>query len=646
MNAKRFIGIRDYLALARKTRKALPIILFSLVTLMAMPSCDSDEVGDNYLTFTGERMGEYLANRPEQFSEFVKLLDTTHVMSQLNAYGNYTCFAPTNQALKAFYQKKGRTSIEQFPFDSIRIIVHNHLFNGARIKSSEFPNGDWSSFYLTMGKRAISTLFSAGEDGKITIMVNGASPVLESNIEVHNGMVHVIDGVVQPSDKRIAEVIEEDERYKLFSAALSETGLAENLQLVQDKTYNSADFRYPNQGLTRPIGGYMSVPDSKYFGYTVLMESDEVFKANGIESLDDLKQLAKSIYDPIYPADRNVEDVTNPRNSLNRFVAYHLINKKLNQNQFVYAYVDPNYIKQSVVNRDLREYIEPMMANSLIEARYIAATQEKCAINYNSATGTYISIIDADNSTLNGYYHGIDGILSFNADVISEISTKRLRIDVASMFPEITNNNMRMVHTSSYRKRYIIPPGYCERLTIDDKTEFQYMTPNDGPGAFQGDEVNCVFESPYDITIVTPPIPKGIYEIRLGYQPNGNRGVVQIYWDGIPTGIPLDLRIDANDPRVGYGANTDDEAGYENDKMMRNRGYMKGPASVKSGTWYGGHNITLRQSASNLRRILGIYNFNEMKTHKIRFKAVLAGQFQIDFIEFVPTEVLEQEDIN
>ncbi|MFT3740739.1 MAG: fasciclin domain-containing protein [Breznakibacter sp.] len=621
-------------------------IFASAVSLaVLMPSCDSDEVGDNYTTFTGERLGEYLTNRPEQFSEFVELLDTTEIMSLLNAYGNYTCMAPTNDAMKAFYQSKGRQSIDEFPFDSIKIIAYNHLFNGARIQTSEFPNGDWSSFILTMGRRAISTLFTVSEGGRISILVNGVSPVTEGNILVHNGVIHVIDGVVQPSDKKLAEVIESDPDYKLFHSALLETELHLKLQLVEDKTYDSKSYNYPNQGGTRPIGGYMTVPDSKLYGYTVLMESDATFKANGIESLQDLKNLARSIYDPIYPQDKNVDDVTDSRNSLNRFLSYHLINKKLNKKQFVYAYVDPNDIKQSITNLDMNEYVEPMLSNSLIEVRYIAATGEQCALNYDSNTGRYISIIDADNSALNGYYHGIDGILSFNSNVISEISTKRLRLDAASFFPEFTNNNMRMVHSASYRKRYIIPPGYCERLSINEGTEFQYMTPNDGPGALQGDEINCILASAYDITITTPPIPEGNYEIRVGYQPNGNRGVVQIYWDGLPTGIPLDLRIDASDARVGYGANTDNEAGYENDKMMRNRGYMKGPASVKSGTWYGGHNITLRQSSSNLRRILGIYSFNEMKTHSIRFKAVLDGQFQIDFIEFVPTEVLEKEDI-
>ena len=44
-------------------------------------------------------MGEYLRKHPDSYSEFTRLLDTTNVMSLLNTYGTYTCFAPDNKAM-------------------------------------------------------------------------------------------------------------------------------------------------------------------------------------------------------------------------------------------------------------------------------------------------------------------------------------------------------------------------------------------------------------------------------------------------------------------------------------------------------------------------------------------------------------------
>ena len=147
--------------------------------------------------------------------------------------------------------------------------------------------------------------------------------------------------------------------------------------------------------------------------------------------------------------------------------------------------------------------------------------------------------------------------------------------------------------------------------------------------------------------------------MRFSYQPTGGRGAAQLYWDGIPCGIPLDLRLNATDPLIGFeepGTNLEDYVldpttgtkiyGVENDKMMRNRGYMKGPDTYKDvlGTWYG--KKIARQSAQSVRRILGVYTFSKTQNHVFKVKAVREGQFMMDFLEFVPVELIESEDIH
>ena len=169
---------------------------------------------------------------------------------------------------------------------------------------------------------------------------------------------------------------------------------------------------------------------------------------------------------------------------------------------------------------------------------------------------------------------------------------------------------------------------------------------------FQGDEFifgwNTTKDILYDLTLNILPIPEGTYEIRIGYQPMGRRGVAQMYWDGVPTGIPVNFEIDADNPDIGHvvpGTDPDDPYGYENDKMMRNRGFMKGPASYKAvdSPWYKASNA--RTSVRSLRRIVGKYTFTETTRHTLRLKAVEVGEFMVDYIEIVPIEVLEKEDI-
>ena len=89
-------------------------ILIGIVVFLSaigiFSSCNSDDIGGNRFTFTGKMMGQYLRDTTE-FSEFTTLLDTTKVMPLLNTYGYYTCFAPTNEAMKKFYVLKGKNRL-------------------------------------------------------------------------------------------------------------------------------------------------------------------------------------------------------------------------------------------------------------------------------------------------------------------------------------------------------------------------------------------------------------------------------------------------------------------------------------------------------------------------------------------------------
>ena len=300
---------------------------------------------------------------------------------------------------------------------------------------------------------------------------------------------------------------------------------------------------------------------------------------------------------------------------------------------------------------DMFEYNETLCLNTLMEIRTLRTTNEYNIINMIPESGKAIRLTsNFDNDALNGVYHEIDNILVYNADVERMLSTKRLRMDVSSFFPEFANNNIRVGNSriggGLFSERWHIPNGYADRITASATTDVHYFNADDRFMDYQGDELFLV--GLYDFEITTINIPPGTYEVRFGYQPTGGRGVAQLYWDGIPTGIPLDLRTLANDPDIGYqypGTDARDPEGYENDKAMRNRGYMKGPASysVIAEWWYTG--ASARMSEDVLRRILGIYTFNEYSTHTFTVKAVKSGEFMFDYLEFVPLEVLEYEDI-
>ena len=107
------------------------------------------------------------------------------------------------------------------------------------------------------------------------------------------------------------------------------------------------------------------------------------------------------------------------------------------------------------------------------------------------------------------------------------------------------------------------------------------------------------------------------------------------------------MNLASSDPLIGWFDETAMETNeiLENDKAMRNRGYMKAPASCFLDNE--GHNM--RHSVYPLRKILGQFNINK-GDHWLRFKNVTENekhpgygkwvQFNQDYLEIVPTNII------
>lgn len=625
------------------------LLLFILVIFIGF-ACDSDDVDDAYYTFTGETMGKYLESHPLEYSEFYKMLDTTGVSGLLKAYGNYTGFIPSNEAINNYYQEQGISSLTELSIDSITKLVYNHIIKDFEVSTDEFPSGFIPQ--LTMSGRYLKISFAGSSTGVI-YTVNDWSTIISPNIHVHNGLIHKIDKVISPTEYNLVESIAEEEKFSLFYTALRATGLDKELMLVKDDTYIPSVSLLEIDGQTTGIGSIIRTPKEKKYGYTALIESNQTYASYGITTLEEMAKYASEIYDKVYPDDAGITDYTERNNSLNRFVAYHLINKKIPRKFFIEAYdnTGQNYATtgatHSVKTVDMFEYIETMCPSTLLEVRTLRNTNEYNIFNMLE-TGAVVRLTDDyDNDALNGVYHEIDGLLSYSQEVLQMLTSKRLRIDAASFFPELTNNHIRVgsARTDYPSESWKFPQGFFKRVKTSETTTFGYFNSDDRFLDFQGDEI--YLSGLYDFEITTPPIPAGTYEVRFGYKPTDNRGAAQLYWDGKPIGIPLDLRLLGTDAKIGHvvpGIDPSDPFGYENDKMMRNRGYMKAPATFKPvrNDWYTG---IARNTPESLRKILGIYTFDDTGSHVFKVVASRSGEFMFDFLEFVPLEVIESEDI-
>ena len=150
---------------------------------------------------------------------------------------------------------------------------------------------------------------------------------------------------------------------------------------------------------------------------------------------------AAEIYNSVYPGDAGVTTLKDRKNSLNRMISYHMLDRQVIKRMLIQVYVDPKRTKNYIESYPMHEYLETMCENTLLKITHIS-NQRTNLFNYISSTN-YTDLLFFDGEAVNGVFHEVSDILSFNREFISFTASQRLRLDFASLFPEFTNNDYR-----------------------------------------------------------------------------------------------------------------------------------------------------------------------------------------------------------
>src|SRR5574340_200858 len=182
----------------------LKFIMVLLIVIGAFEACKKEEFA--LRTDMGLNIFSYLESDPDQFSEFVKILQLAGNDAYLDAYGSYTLFAPSNDAVKQYLQDNGKTSVEQVDINVLKDLVRLHLIEDT-IPTTAFTDGKIATptmygQYLTTGAQ--------NDNGTTKITVNKIAKIIKPNIRLGNGIVHVIDHVLLKATKTLAEQIAGD----------------------------------------------------------------------------------------------------------------------------------------------------------------------------------------------------------------------------------------------------------------------------------------------------------------------------------------------------------------------------------------------------------------------------------------------------
>lgn len=570
--------------------------------LVVFSGCREEINKDDLYTFTGETVESFLEKNDSLYSRYVDLLGIVKQSSRtqstvsklLSAYGNYTCFAPTNEAIGEFLDSayvQGKFASNDFAvfLDSVRaggqagdslakVIVYNSIIdcgNTTAYETAVFPVDNGAFSLPNMNDRYL-TANTATENGKMEYFLLDDVKVIYRDNEVENGYVHGVNKVVAPSTSTVSDLFKNTKNMTLFALLFEKTGWADSMSTSDkylDEEYENyymstdMDAELPKQIGTQPTANAF-IPEHRKYGFTVFAETDDVLTkklklSNPSELIEKLNAFLEEKYSGMSGVTFGTsdEDLKKPDNAINQFVAYHLLPVSLPTNQLVYHFNEKDFDKAEAINNGnvvvtvpVFEYYEtmsqaggPRRLLKITESKTSGGKRlnRKATMNpntYQEETVDQDGILintsaEGDNSVvsaLNGYIYPINDILVYTNDITArKVLNERLRIDGASLLNELINLGYRRPMQAYSGDKTIVYFPQNFKLKNFQRSSFTQLVYSSGVKSSWSDYQGdeIIVIGNYDITIKLPPVPyDGTYEIRWGLSGNPHRGMCQVYF--------------------------------------------------------------------------------------------------------------------
>lgn len=285
-----------------KYAKLLGISMLILATAF-INSCRKDMAGTLFQVSDDKMIDEILESKGDTLSSFLKIIDISGLRGTIHAYGTYTLFAPTNEAVSEYLTENGLTLDNLSKTDAQRIVKY-HLISDT-LRTADFEDGRLPT--VNFSKYYITTKTVSGNNSEVYIEVNREAKVIEKDLHAVNGYVHVIDHVLYQSKETIGDVINSlPVTYSLWKEAYAQSGIQDSINKMTN--------------------------DSILTQFTIFIQSNDAFALAGITNMDELMAEIKS---------KNTS-VTDEHQLLYNYIAYHITSG--------FKYVAQDLMQQSSVN--------------------------------------------------------------------------------------------------------------------------------------------------------------------------------------------------------------------------------------------------------------------------------------------------------
>ncbi len=171
------------------------VVFLAIILLSATSACNLDD-GVNSTPLPESNIIE-VASGNTDISSLVAAIERAELTSTLSGSAKFTVLAPTNTAFDAFLAANGFGSVNDVPVPTLKQILRNHVISGVlnaanlavlqRNYLESLANGPVDGTNLAL-------YFDATEGG---VTFNGQSDVIDADILASNGVIHIVDAVVE-----------------------------------------------------------------------------------------------------------------------------------------------------------------------------------------------------------------------------------------------------------------------------------------------------------------------------------------------------------------------------------------------------------------------------------------------------------------
>lgn len=439
---------------------------------------------------------DYLVAHEDTFSSFIQIVNAADLQGTLSAYNpngaDYTLFAPSNDAVAEFIANNSQySSLNDLLSDKsyVSALARYHVVNMG-VKTTGFPYGAFSEATLSDDYLNVNYII---ETDTTYFKINNQAPVIQTNIEVSNGYVHVIGVMLTPVTQNSYGWLKSNPGYSILLSAIEATGI--------DKI----------------IDVDMKSEDQELSPFTVLVEADSVYKKRNINSFEDLVKL-------ISPDRTDYTNITNP---LYSFVGYHILTQSLYLNDFTSQTEATNYGTFA----DLPIRIDGTGLDILInKGKEIFDT---IAVNGDTTIVDYVGInYDASNVvTQSGAIHFVDQILKPQVPSRAFVSF--------SFWDEPTKD---MIDYEIKGGTYLIDdPKTIKNVTWSGPELYYVKSFDDSELSYNKDYLKI--SGDFTITYVLPKIIQGKYNVILrAHAFSSENAVVELSMDGNKLGGLINLQ--------------------------------------------------------------------------------------------------------